>query len=103
MCARGGKGFRGLGVAVDDDFSVGCIERVGNLDGKRQNQLGFQRSASNAILQRQPIQKLHRDEQLLATLADVVNGADVGMVKRGGGTSFTSETFQCLRVLGHVV
>ena len=36
-------------------------------------------------------------------LADVVDRADVGMVEGGRGTSFTSETFQCLRVSGNVV
>ena len=55
------------------------------------------------MLQRHPVQKLHGDERLLATLADVVNGADVGMVESGGGTSFTPETFQCQRVSGHVI
>src|SRR5713101_5874925 len=63
----------------------------------------FQWPPANPVLQRQPIQKLHGDVGLLATLADVVNRADVGMVERGGGTSFTSETFQCLRVSGNVI
>src|ERR1035441_3596993 len=82
---------------------MGCVERIRNLDGQRENQFGFHRSPRNAVLQRQPVQKLHGDERLLATLADVVNGADVGMIESGGSTSFTSETFQYLRVSGNVI
>jgi hypothetical protein len=55
------------------------------------------------MLQGHAIQKLHRDVGLLATLADVVDRADVGMVQSGGGTGFTSETFQRLRVSGNVI
>ena len=39
----------------------------------------------------------------LRELADLVNGADVGMVQGGGGTRLAAETFQRLRVLGDVV
>ena len=34
--------------------------------------------------------------------ANVVNRADVGMVQRRRGRSLTPETFQSLRILGHV-
>ncbi len=47
---------------MDDAFGVGSIECVGNLDGERQNQFGLQRSSCDAVLQRQPVQKLHGDE-----------------------------------------
>ena len=62
VAALGDENVGGLDVAVDDAFGVGGIERVGNLDGQRQNQLGFQRTPGDAVLQRQPIQKLHGDE-----------------------------------------
>src|ERR1022692_1356212 len=92
-----------LDVAMNDPFGVSRIQRVRNLDGQRQNQLGFHRSPSDAMLQRHAIQKLHGDEGLVIVLADVVNGADVGVVESGGGASFTSETFQGLRVLRNVI
>ncbi len=103
MAALGHKNVSGFDVPVNDSFRVGSIERVRNIDGQRENQLGFHRSASNTVLQRQSIQELHGDERLLATLADVVNRADVRMVEGGGRTSFTSETLQRLRVSGDVV
>src|ERR1700747_1930979 len=55
------------------------------------------------MLQRHAIEKLHSDERLLATLADVVNRADVGVVEGGGRTSLPSKAFQCLLVSGHVI
>ena len=55
------------------------------------------------MLERQAVQKLHRDIGLLATLANVVNGADVGMVEGGRSACFPPETFQCLRVWGDVI
>jgi len=88
---------------MNDAFRVRGVEGVGKLDGPRQNYLGLQWSPANPVLQRQPVQKLHGDLGLVATLADVVNRADVGMIESGGGTSFTSETFQCLRVSGNVI
>ena len=36
-------------------------------------------------------------------LADVVDGADVGMVQGGGGLGFAPEAVQGLRVLGDIV
>ncbi len=79
------------------------VERVGYLNGQTEQRIRVQWSPRNAVVQGQPIQKLHRDVGLLATLADVVNRADVGMVEGGGGTSFTAEAFQCLRVSGKFV
>src|SRR6266576_4427081 len=63
----------------------------------------LQRTPGDAMLQHDAIQKLHGDERLLATFADLVNCADVGMVEGGGCASFTPETFQSLRITGNVV
>jgi hypothetical protein len=41
------------------------------------------------MLERRAIEKFHGDESLAILLADVVNGADIGVVQRGGGLSFT--------------
>src|SRR5260370_39310279 len=86
-----------------DAAGLGSTDRTRNFDGQGQQNLRFQWSPANPVLQREPVQKLHGDVGLVATLADVVNRADVGMVERGGGPSFTPETFQRLRVSGNVI
>ena len=36
-------------------------------------------------------------------LADLVDGADVGMIEGGGRAGFTAESLEGLRILGHVI
>src|ERR1022692_1304358 len=99
----GDENVRGLDVTVDDAFCMGCIERVRNLDGPRQNQFVFHRSACNSMLQRQPIQKLRGDKVWTIALVNLEDHADVGMVQGRSGLSFALEAVECLRVFGHVV
>jgi hypothetical protein len=47
--------------------------------------------------------ELHRDEGAAVLLADVMNGADVGMIQRGRGPSFALEPAQCLPVASQIV
>ena len=91
VSALGHKQVCGLDVAVDYAFCVCRVQRVGNLDGKGQNQLGFHRSPSDAVFQRQPVQKLHGDEGLSVLLADVVDRADVGVIQCRGRLGFALE------------
>ena len=64
-----------------------------------EQQARLERTASDAVLQRRAFQKLHRDEGLVFVLADFVNGADVGMIQRGGRARFAPEAFQSLWVM----
>jgi len=59
MPTFGNKDVGGLDVPVDDAFCVGCVKSVRNLDGKRKDQFGFHRTTSNAVLQRESVQKFH--------------------------------------------
>ena len=65
--------------------------------------LVFQRTARHHVLQGEAVQKLHGDEALALVLANLVDGANVGMVEGGGGAGFAAEAFECLRILRHVV
>ena len=65
--------------------------------------LHFQRTAGDRVLQGHAIQKLHGDEGLAILFADVVNGADVGMVERGSGLGLALKALQRLAVLGDIV
>ena len=65
----------------------------GDLDSERQQGFNFQQTTCNAVLQRQPVQKLHDDEGLLTVLADLVDGTDVRMIESERRTSFSVEAF----------
>ncbi len=83
--------------------SVTNMFAVGNLNGKGEEQSCLKWTVSDAMLQRRPFQKLHGDEGLGLVTADLVNGADVGMVQGRGGPSLTAKTLERLRVLGEVI
>ncbi len=100
--ARGDEQIRGLDVAVHDALGVRRIQRVCDLNAQIEQQIEVERPAGDAVLQRGAVQKLHGDERAAFVLADFVDGADVGMVQRGGGARFAPETFQRLRVLDHI-
>ena len=80
--ASGDKNVGRLDVAMNNALGVGGIERVGDLDGKGQNQLRVHRLAIDVVLQRQAVKKLHGDERLTRLFPDVVNRADVRMIER---------------------
>src|SRR5437762_3536536 len=103
MSTFGNEDVRRLDIPMNDTRRVRRIQRVCDLNRKRQEQICLQRTPGDAMLQHDAIQKLHGDERLLATFADLVNCADVGMVEGGGCASFTPETFQSLRITGNVV
>jgi hypothetical protein len=55
------------------------------------------------MLERRALEILHRDERFSVLLADVVNGADIGMVEGRGSLRLTLETAQCQRIAGNIV
>ncbi len=66
---------------------------------KASSSTGF---AGDAVLQGRAIEVLHGDEGAAVVLSDVVNGADVGMIERGGGLGFALKTGEGLGIAGHV-
>src|SRR5438105_13738988 len=94
---------RRLDVAMDDALGMGRIERICNFDGKGEQDVIVQRVAGDHVLQRQPIQKLHHNEGPAFTLADFVDGTDVGMIQGRGGTSFPVKAFESLWVVSYIL
>ena len=88
---------------MDNAFGVGRIECVGKLNGERQYLFSFQRTARNAVLQRDTVQKLHGDEGLPVLVVNLVDGADVGMVQGRRGRGFALEPGESLRVFRNFV
>ena len=55
------------------------------------------------MLQGHAVEELHRDEGATIFFADVVNGADVGMIERRGGTGLAAEALQRLGIASYVI
>ncbi len=91
-----------LDVAVHNALGMSCVQRIGNLDGETDQHIGLYRNPSDAMLQRQAVEKLHGDECLAVLLADVIKSADVGMIQRGGGLGLALKAGERLRVAGQV-
>src|SRR5712691_9300560 len=81
LASRADEDVRGLDVPMDNPFGVRCLQRIGNLHAESCHLLGIYWLVGNAPLQRLPFQELHDDERLVVVLVNVVNGADVGMIR----------------------
>ena len=88
---------------MNDAFAVSGIERIGDLDGNRDNTLRIQRACSYQVFQGHAIQVLHGDERMAFVASDFVDGADIGVIERGCASCFAAKTFQGMRVPGCVL
>ncbi len=100
MSAAGNENVGGLDVAVHDPAVVGRVQRIGNFDRHLQQRFDLHGPSRDAVLERHAIQELHGNEGLIFVLADLVNGADVGMVQGRGGARLAAETFERVRIVG---
>jgi hypothetical protein len=57
----------------------------------------------NQVLQGFAGEALHHDEKMAVVLADLVNGADVGVVQRRRSAGLAAETFESLGIVGGAV
>ena len=99
----GDENVGGFDVAMNDAFAVSGIERIGNLDGNRDNALRIQGACGDQVFQRHAIQVLHGDERLAFVAPDFVDGADIGVIERRCASCFAAKTFQGMRVPGCVL
>jgi len=72
------------------------------MDAQLQHFLRAERLTSNAVLQCLPIQKLHGDEMLALVFVNLMNGADIGVIQRRGGTGFALQSLKCVTVPGQL-
>jgi hypothetical protein len=103
VAALGNKDVRRLDVAVDDAFRVRGVERIRNLNRQPKQNVGLDGPAGNAMLQRQPVEKLHHKKGMAILLPDLMNGADIGMVERRSRLRLTLKPRQSLRVSNNVI
>src|SRR5262249_24582304 len=81
-----------LDVAMDDSFAVGCVQRVGHLNGERQRSSDIQRPAGNPLAERFALQQLHDEKRMPRGLAHVVHDANIRMIEGRGCACFSLET-----------
>src|SRR5205814_8144661 len=69
----------------------------------RQQATGIEWTALDLVLQSKAVEELHRDKGAALLFADIVDGADVGMIERRRGARFAAEALEHLRIAGEIV
>src|SRR5688572_12406333 len=88
-----------LDVAVDDPFTVSRVEGVGYLNTQLDKLMDFQWAGRQTFTEALTLQQLHDDERAALVLADIIDGADVGVVQRRGGSRFGPKTVDRLCIV----
>ena len=77
-------------IAVDDALGMCGIEPFGDLHGKIEEFVHFERFACDAVAQRLPLEEFHRKEVPAPYFSNLVDRADIGM-------SFSAEAARASR------
>jgi len=78
-------------VAMDDAAVVGVGERVGDLRAVAGDRVHRKAGGGDEIAEGLAFDQFHDDVEIVVGLADLINGADVGMGERGGGLRFAEK------------
>ena len=90
-------------ISMNDPLVVRRPQRVGDLDGDRQDLADRQRPAKQSRLQARPIKQFHGDEGLRLVVADLQERADVRVVQRRGQGGLTFEASNGVDVFRQLV
>ena len=88
---------------MHDALGVGRVQRVRHVDGDSQQLLDFQRAVADQMLQGLAFQVLHDNERGPIIFADVIDGANVGMIQCRSGLGLAAKAAQRLLVAGNVL
>ena len=91
-----------LEIAMHDALLVRRMESQRDLDGDVERFTDRQRTAADVLAQRRAVDKFHRDERRAVTLADVVDGQNMRVIERRGGSRFVREAAQTIGILINV-
>lgn len=103
MAAASDEDIGGLDVSMDDALRVCCIQSVGHINGKDQQEFEVHGPAGDRVLQRLAVEEFHGNKSFAVVFPNVVNGADARMIQRGRRLGFAAEAFERLGIVGHVV
>src|SRR5229473_3561613 len=73
-----------LYVTMNDPCRMGGIQSIGDLDAEREQGVQFHRTSGDFMFQRGALEKLHGDEGFSVLIADIMDGADIGMIQCRG-------------------
>src|SRR5690242_12799444 len=79
-------------IAVNYAFGVSGFKSLRHFNRNFKQALEVHRPARDHILEGRSIKILHGDEGLALMLADLIDGANVGMLQRRGRTSLTAKS-----------
>ena len=96
--AVGNENVGGLDVAMDDALFVGGVESIGKLDADFNGARNGKGAEGDGFVEGLAFEQLHGDEGAAILFFDGVNGANAGMIERGGRAGFAEETFEGLFV-----
>jgi hypothetical protein len=85
---------------MDDALRMGGVECVGDIDGDFEEAIEREKAGTEERFEIRAFEILHDDVEEAVLRADFVDGADVGVIERGGGAGFAAKTFKGLRILG---
>jgi hypothetical protein len=88
---------------MDDAGVVSGVECIGSVDADFEEAVEFERVRGDEVLESGAVEKFHGDEGAAIVLADVVDGANVWMIERGGGACFALESFKRLGISCKIV
>ena len=87
---------------MNDAAGVGGIQSVGDLDGEAEQSFGFERPSRDEVSQCHPVKELHHDQRPAILLADIVDGAYVGVIQCRSGLGFSLKTGEHMGIVGNV-
>ena len=76
---------------MHDALAMGTVQRVGDLPCARQRLAKRQRASHQPVCQRLALEPFHHEVRDAVLVADVVQGADVGVIQRGDGARLALE------------
>ena len=92
----------GLQIAVDDALVVRGLQRLGDLERKRQRFGDGQRASEQTVGERLALHQLQHQHARVLPRLHAVDGGDVGVVQRGENLRLALQPGQPLRVLGEI-
>ena len=101
VAAFGDEDVGGFYVAVNDAFCVSGVQGVGDFDAEVEEAFELHRLGGDDVLEGGAFEKFHGDEATAIVFGDFVDGADVGVIKRGCGAGFAAEALEGGFVLLH--